>query len=115
MIDIKGIYLTMGAIITMIIFGFFVLNKLINIKSRFTFFLLIVEEIIGAGTIAYMLALTYNAMENYEGFVNKYGDYPKHISIIAYVFVISQIIILILLWIYKLIKRNQKLIKKKKY
>jgi len=115
MIDIKGMYLTIGAIVTMIIFGLIVINKLINIKSKFTLFLLIIEEIIGAGTVAYMLSLSYKAMENYEAFVIKYGDFPKNISIIAYFFVISQIIILILLWIYKLIKRNQKLIKKKKY
>ncbi len=115
MIDIKGMYLTIGAIVTMIIFGLIVINKLINIKSKFTLFLLIIEEIIGAGTVAYMLSLSYKAMENYEAFVIKHGNFPKNISIIAYFFVISQIIILILLWIYKLIKRNQKLIKKKKY
>ena len=73
-----------------------------------------VEEIIGVVALGYLVTLAYRAMEDYEAFVQKFGSLADHFTYISIYFCISQIVILVLIWIYKLITRNTRMIKKRR-
>ncbi len=113
-IDIKSIYLTIAVLMFMVILCVITIKKLINIKSRLTAFLMVIEEIIGVVTFSYLLTLSYKAMEDYEVFVSKYGPMEDNFTFISIYFCASQIIMLIIIGIYKAIKRRSRLIKKRR-
>jgi len=73
-----------------------------------------VEEIIGIIALGYIVILSYKAMENYEKFVEEVGSLADKFTYISIWFCLSQIVILISIWIYKLITRNTRMIKKKR-
>ena len=114
MIDIKAIYITVGIIIFMCVLCIITIKKIMSIRSGFTTFLMFIEEIIGAVTLGYLLSLSYKAMENYEEFLEIYGKISDYFTYIAIYFCSSQIIILILIYIYKFIKRHSRMIKKRR-
>ena len=73
-----------------------------------------VEEIIGAIVLGYLVSLVYKAMENYEVFEAQNGSLVDKFTYISIYFCSSQIIILILIGIYKFIKRHTRMIKKRR-
>lgn len=75
---------------------------------------MLVEELIGIGALGYIVTLAYRAMEDYEAFVQKFGNLADKFTYISIYFCISQIAILILIWIYKFITRNTRMIKKRR-
>jgi len=113
-IDIQAIYLTLGVLAFMIILAIITVKKLLSIRSGFTTFLMFIEEIIGAVALGYLVSLAYKAMEDYSAFVEQYGTMEDKFTQISIYFCSSQIIILILVWIYKFIKRHSRLIKKRR-
>ena len=98
----------------MVILYVVAIKKLINIKIRFTSFLMFIEEVIGVCTFAYLFSHAYKAMENYDVYVNKYGEIQNNFTLLSIYFCISQFIIHILIGIYKSIKKRSRLIKKRK-
>lgn len=114
MIDIKAIYITLSVVLAMIILCVVTVKKLVSIRSGFTTFLMFVEEAVGAVFLGYMLSLSYKAMENYEAFVEKYGEIKDYFTYLSIYFCASQVIILVLIWIYKFIKRHTRMIKKRR-
>ena len=114
MIDIKAIYVTLAVVIAMIILCIATVKKILSIRSGFTTFLMFVEEIIGAVFLGYMLSLVYKAMENYEVFVSRYGDIKDYFTYLSIYFCSSQVVILVLIHIYKFIKRHTRMIKKRR-
>lgn len=73
-----------------------------------------VEELIGIVALGYIVTLTYRAMEDYDEFVNKFGNLGDIFTYVSIYFCISQIIILLLVWLCKLIKKSSRLIKKRR-
>lgn len=114
MIDIKAIYITLAVVLAMIILCVVTVKKIMSIRSGFTTFLMFVEEAVGAVFLGYILSLSYKAMENYEVFVAKYGEIKDYFTYLSIYFCASQIIILVLIWIYKFIKRHTRMIKKRR-
>ena len=114
MIDIKAIYLTMTAVTIMCILAIITVKKIIGTRSMLNTILLFVEEIIGAGTLGYLLSLIYQAMDNYEVFVKEHGDISTYFTYISICFCASQIVMIILIKIYVFIKRHSRMIKKRK-
>lgn len=114
MIDIKAIYITMAVVLAMVILCIATVKKIVSIQSGFTTFLMFVEEAVGAAFLGYMLSLSYKAMENYEAFVEKYGEIKDYFTYLSIYFCASQVIILVLIWIYKFIKRHTRMIKKRR-
>lgn len=76
--------------------------------------LMFIEEIIGIGALGYIVILSYKAMEDYEAFVQKFGSLADRFTYASIYFCISQVVILILIWICKLLTRNRRLIKKRR-
>lgn len=114
MVDIKAIYVTLAVVIAMILLCIATVKKILSVRSGFTTFLMFVEEIIGAVFLGYMLSLVYKAMENYEVFVSRYGNIKDYFTYLSIYFCSSQIVILVLIYIYKFIKRHTRMIKKRR-
>lgn len=114
MIDLKMMYFVLVALALIGILCVMTIKKILSIRSAWTTFLMFVEEIIGIVTLGYLVSLTYKAMENYEKFTEEYGSLADKFTYISIYFCASQVIILILIWIYKLIKRNTRMIKKRR-
>ena len=113
-IDIKTIYLAVAALAFIIMLYVISIKKLVNIKSRFTTFLLIIEEILGTVTFVYIGTIVYKAMENYEVFISETGSLADNFTYISIYFCISQVIMLLLVWLCKLINKSKRLIKKRR-
>ena len=113
-IDMKAVYLTLTVVLMMFIFAIITVKKILSIRSTFTTILLFIEEIIGAGTLGYILSLTYKAMESYDAFLEKYGTITNYFTYISLYFCASQIVIIVLINIYRFIKRHTKMIKKRR-
>lgn len=75
---------------------------------------MLMEELIGIISLGYIVTLSYKAMENYEAFVNEFGSLADKFTYISICFCISQIVILFLVWICKMITRNTRMIKKRR-
>ena len=58
--------------------------------------------------------IVYKAMENYEVFVSRYGNIKDYFTYLSIYFCSSQIVILVLIYIYKFIKRHTRMIKKRR-
>lgn len=114
MIDIKAIYITLSVVLAMILLCVVTIKKLVSIRSSFTTILMFAEEAVGAVFLGYVLSLLYKAMEDYEVFVEKYGEIKDYFTYLSIYFCASQIIILVLIWIYKFIKRHTRMIKKRR-
>ena len=114
MIDLKAIYIILAVVLAMIILCIATVKKIMSIRSGFTTFLMFVEEAVGAVFLGYILSLSYKAMEDYEAFVAKYGEIKDYFTYLSIYFCASQIIILVLIWIYKFIKRHTRMIKKRR-
>lgn len=73
-----------------------------------------IEELIGIVALGYIVILAYRAMEDYDAFSQEFGNLVDKFTYVSIYFCISQIVILILIWIYKLVTRNTRMIKKKR-
>lgn len=113
-IDIKAVYLTVTVVGVMILLAVITVKKLMSTRSKFSTFLMVIEELIGAVTLGYVLSLAYMAMEDYTAFVQKYGELKDYFTYISIYFCASQIIILVLVSIYRFIKKRTKFIKNRR-
>ncbi len=113
-VNIETIYLTGIVIAIMVILAIITIKKLINTRSKFTTFLMVIEEIIVAVTVIGTFALAYSAMEDYTSFVNKYGSLKDIFTYISIYFCASQIVVLFLISIYKAINKRRKFIKNRR-
>ena len=113
-IDIKSIYLIIITIFIMIAVGIIVLKKLINTRNKMASFLLIVEEIVLSITVIILLVLGYNAMDDYEEFISKYGEIKNVLTLMSIYFCSSQIIIFVLTSISRGIGKRKRLIKNRR-
>lgn len=113
-VNLETVYLTITVIAIMIILAVITIKKLINIRSKFTTFLMVIEEIIVAVTAIGTFALAYTAMEDYSSFVNKYGSLKDIFTYISIYFAASQIVMLFFISIYKAINKRRKFIKNRR-
>lgn len=113
-IDIQMMYFVIITLIFMGILGISTIKKILSIRSKFTTFLMFVEEIIGTVSIGYMVSLAYKAMENYEIFKKQHGSLADIYTYISIYFCLSQIIILMSIWVFKFFSRNRRMIKKRR-
>lgn len=110
-IDIESMYLTIVVVIVMLALAVITIKRLLNTRSKFTSFLMVIEEIIVSITVIGTFALLYKAMENYDLFAKKYGELTDILTYLSIYFCISQIGILVLTYIYRFINKRRKFIK----
>ena len=113
-IDLKMVYFVLVSLAFMVILCVITIKKILSMKSRFTAFLLLIEEMIGVVALGYIVTLAYRAMEDYEAFIEQFGNLADRFTYISIYFCISQIFILLLAWLCKLINKSKKLIKKRR-
>jgi len=113
-IDIESIYLTITVVVVMLTLAVITIKRLMNTRSKFTAFLLVIEELIVGITAIGSFVLSYKAMENYEAFVAKYGNMRDIFTYISIYFCASQIVILFFIFIYRAINRRKRLIKNRR-
>ena len=113
-VDLQMVYLVLVALGFMGGLAVFTIKKILSARGKFTTFLMVIEELIGATTLGYLVSLAYKAMENYDIFVAEYGNLADKFTNISIYFCASQIILLILVGIYKFINKSRRLIKKRR-
>lgn len=113
-INLETVYLVITVAAVMIFLGIFTVKKLMNTRSKFTAFLMVIEEIIIGITAIMTFVLAYQAMDDYESFVIKYGKIKDIYTYISIYFCASQVVILFLVSIYRAINKRRKFIKNRR-